>query len=986
MQIRTLVVLLSAVSAVLVAFVVGYFSVKREEAQTESDALARWEIYSQGLSRVVEDEKNKLESFGLEGDKDLFWRPENAQPLNFSRSQNRSNYFQDYSAVASGEIENPMIKSLISGKDLSDAERILKIFFGPALQKGELLFFSIIDASSLQEVYCRKSLFSRQYNPCNSIYETDFLGVGSRFELYQKLVQEGTGWSGYMVHSTSSEDKYNFIHAFPIVVDGETKLIVQVAVGLDPIVSRVSDELKIKVDVMSSAREDSFYDQKGTDELSSIHKAAIDFNFSEIKHAVFQELGLETMFFVLGGDSGDDLILMYRDVQELLAQKSAYTQNMIALAGLSVLAVLLLMFFLQRFLLSGLGSAIYVLNELTNGNTDVDLRRRKLWFQSENDEVGRLVSALSDYKNRLVELDSIRVKQQREKVARDGLIIERMGVLSEQLEGEAKALLLADIEDLRARSDTQGSDADDQLMTMAFDRMSQQVVQLIDVRTKELEKAVEETKEANLAKSKFLANMSHELRTPLNAIIGYSELLAEEAEDEGLDSMLKDLTRINDSGKHLLGLINDVLDISKIEAGKLDLFYEEFELDAVVNLMRSLGEPLAQKGSNKLVFEGPETLGVIEGDQTRIRQCLLNLMSNACKFTENGIVTVRSSIDYIDDKKFVRFDVVDTGIGMTPEQQSKVFGEFSQAEDNTTAKFGGTGLGLSITKQLAEMMGGTIVLTSVIGEGSTFSLTVPFEKPVDEDSEIQLDEVVSATEISSTRKTILLIDDDKNIHDLLTRQIGSEYNLIFASDGVEGLEKAKSEVPDLIILDIMMPRKDGWTLLGELKANEACSDIPVVVLSTLDEGGKALSLGASAKFTKPVEKSELIAVISDLFGTDGSTRTALVIDDDPEAREIVSRVLGDLGFVVEVARDGKSGLENFRNQDLIVLDLSMPVMDGFEFLAHFNSKHTEAESKILIYSGMDLDETLKNSLANLCAGVIDKSATNLAESIKQMIV
>ena len=167
MQIRTLVVLLSAVSAVLVAFVVGYFSVKREEAQTESDALARWEIYSQGLSRVVEDEKNKLESFGLEGDKDLFWRPENAQPLNFSRSQNRSNYFQDYSAVASGEIENPMIKSLISGKDLSDAERILKIFFGPALQKGELLFFSIIDASSLQEVYCRKSLFSRQYNPCN---------------------------------------------------------------------------------------------------------------------------------------------------------------------------------------------------------------------------------------------------------------------------------------------------------------------------------------------------------------------------------------------------------------------------------------------------------------------------------------------------------------------------------------------------------------------------------------------------------------------------------------------------------------------------------------------------------------------------------------------------------------------------------------------------------------------------------------------------
>ena len=160
MQIRTLVVLLSAVSAVLVAFVVGYFSVKREEAQTESDALARWEIYSQGLSRVVEDEKNKLESFGLEGDKDLFWRPENAQPLNFSRSQNRSNYFQDYSAVASGEIENPMIKSLISGKDLSDAERILKIFFGPALQKGELLF-SLLLMRALSKRFTAGSLYSR---------------------------------------------------------------------------------------------------------------------------------------------------------------------------------------------------------------------------------------------------------------------------------------------------------------------------------------------------------------------------------------------------------------------------------------------------------------------------------------------------------------------------------------------------------------------------------------------------------------------------------------------------------------------------------------------------------------------------------------------------------------------------------------------------------------------------------------------------------
>jgi len=984
MQIRTLVVLLSAISAVTVAFVVGYFSIKREEAQTESDALARWEIYSQGLSRVVDEERAGLESFGLNGDKDLFWRPENAQPLNFSRSQNRSNYFQDYSAVASGEIENPMIKSLISGKDLSEAERILKIYFGPALQKGELLFFSVVDASSLQEVYCRKSLFSRNYNPCNSIYETEFLTVGSRFDLYQKLVQEGAGWSGYMVHSTSTEDRYNLVHAFPIVVEDATRLVVQVAVALEPIVDRIASELKIQASIVNRSRIPSFYDETENKELSDLYRTYSSLEFSEIKHLVFNSLGLEGMFFALGVDGGDNQIVMYRDVQELLAQKEAYTSNMIGLASLSVLFVLLLMFFLQRFLLSGLGSAIYVLNELTNGNTNVDLRRKRLWFQSDNDEVGRLVSALSDYKNRLVELDSIRIKRRQEKISRDGLIIERMGFLSEQLEGEAKALLLADIEDLKNRSSGDDRDGDDELMTLAFDRMSQQVVQLIDVRTRELEKAVEETKEANLAKSKFLANMSHELRTPLNAIIGYSELLAEEAEDEGLDSMLKDLTRINDSGKHLLSLINDVLDISKIEAGKLDLFYEEFELDSVLNLIKSLGEPLAQKRANKLVFEGLGTLGIIESDQTRIRQCLLNLLSNACKFTESGTVTVRSSVEFRDEIKFAKFEVIDTGIGMTEEQQGKVFGEFSQAEDNTTAKFGGTGLGLSITKQLAEMMGGAIELTSELGNGSTFTFTVPFAKPQEPPVDVVelIDFPPSGT---NSGKKLLVIDDDRNIHDLLRRQIGSDYNLIFANDGVEGLEKAKSELPDMIILDIMMPRKDGWTLLSELKSSESCAEIPVIVLSTLDEGGKATSLGASAKFTKPVEKSQLVSVISDLFGDDSTSRTALVIDDDPEAREIVTRILTDLNFEVAVAEDGKSGLEKVNNQDLIVLDLSMPVMDGFEFLAHFNSAHADSDSKVLIYSGMDLDDTLKQTLANLCAGVIDKSAKNLEELIKEMV-
>ena len=308
-----------------------------------------------------------------------------------------------------------------------------------------------------------------------------------------------------------------------------------------------------------------------------------------------------------------------------------------------------------------------------------------------------------------------------------------MGVLANQLEGEAQALLRSDISQIDKMSQDVSSNKGDELLTVAFDRMSDQVAELIQARTKELESAIEETEEANLAKSKFLANMSHELRTPLNAIIGYSELLAEDAEDEGLESMLEDLKKINDSGKHLLSLINDILDISKIEAGKLELFVSDFNVDSVINILRSVGSPLAEKQKNKLVFDITGDLGVMRSDETRLRQCLLNLLSNACKFTEFGEVKLAAEVSSKQNSEFITFSVTDTGIGMNQDQLDKVFNEFTQAEDDTTAKFGGTGLGLSITKQLVEMMGGSITASSSPGKGSAFKIEVP-RNTVDEGS------------------------------------------------------------------------------------------------------------------------------------------------------------------------------------------------------------------------------------------------------------
>ncbi|MFL6279372.1 MAG: response regulator, partial [Vicinamibacterales bacterium] len=486
---------------------------------------------------------------------------------------------------------------------------------------------------------------------------------------------------------------------------------------------------------------------------------------------------------------------------------------------------------------------------------------------------------------------------------------------------------------LNARQLRQGSHAE--LLVLAME----DVTERRRVET-EIAKAKEAAETANRTKSLFLANMSHELRTPLNAILGFSEMLQDEAVERNLEEFNVDLQKISTAGRHLLGLINDILDLSKIEAGKMDLQLEAFDVAALIAEVATTIELQAAKNGNTLEVTCPPDIGVMWADLSKVRQGLFNLVSNAAKFTHEGRISVVAERQLVDGADWIMFRVSDTGIGLDPEQVVRLFQPFTQADASTTRKFGGTGLGLALTRRFCQMMNGDVMVQSVAGEGSVFTLLLPATvygpvpaPPVPESRRI--DDLRDLEPLPPVGTSVLVIDDDPLQRDLMQRYLHKEgFTVRTASGGAEGLQLARRIRPAAITLDVMMPGMDGWSVLSALKGDVALRDIPVIMLTMVDDPVRGFTLGASDYATKPVNRRRLSQILKK-FTCRRPPCPVLVIDDDAMTRSLTRTIMEKEGWKVSEAENGVEALKLMEKNrpSLIFLDLLMPEMDGFTFAA-----------------------------------------------------
>ena len=980
MPIRIQLLLLGVLGNLLIALVFWYSSEMRQDVQEEASGeslvvlyeSAWYQTYNNTLERMRRWEPNS-------GEKGTVWDP-------------NSEIFQD-EVESQGQFINPILDS-IKSRSLGNSQLLIELLYEDDLDLGNLSFVMAYYPSG-ERIYCGSAFDLLGIDACSRTAMPDFFGY---LDSYIKDAAQRPRQSTLRIIDTSGENisTLNQTFSFPIKVGGETLAIMILGSDIRKALEVFEDEFEVRMGIQTPLGLISLDDDYSADNFSDENARFGISNYSELvqeadrllesKGSRFSQKALEfgtsiTLLPLSSYLSADEAELYVFKDEKVSMQRAQEIVNYSYLAAAILLVLIIaLIAYITEITFGGITRAIEVLESLTEGDHSQQMPERRGFLASDNDEVGHLSHALQSYRGHLLEMENIRAEQAKRRQERDNVIIEKMSHLADQLEGEARTLILNDIEKMRnlALEETErGEEASVELMLLAFTRMSDEVNALIDARTGEMEKARDEAIDAKGETSRFFANMSHELRTPLNAILGYGEMLAEDCEDLGYDDLLPDLKKITSAGTHLLSLINNILDISKIESGKMELYITSFEIENVIDTIKDISAPLMSKNNNGFKTNLQDGIGAMRQDETKIRQCLSNLLSNAAKFTSNGTITLDVDSCLDNEREMVSFKVTDTGEGMSEEGVNKVFEVYTQAERSTTAKHGGTGLGLPLSKEYAQMMGGDITLTSEKGVGSVFTLLLPRESSEHED--LETDTVLA--DIDDDEKLVVLIDDDVTMHDLIKRTLSKiGLTLVGATDSEKGMQMVRETKPKLLLLDVLMPGRDGWSILRECKSDPELKQMPVIMVSQLNQETLANSLGADDYITKPVDREYFLETVKKLL-TDKEidNKEILIIDDDANTRELLSRMLTDAGWEPKTAKDGKEGLDLVKNKPaLIVLDLEMPRMDGFEFLnVYMEQVEKEMRSPILVYSGKDLTDVQRELLEDNVEGLVRKDEVSM---------
>ncbi len=986
MPIRLQLLLFGVIGNILVAAIFIFSFGYRENIQEDSSNESLLTLYESAWYQTYNKSFDVMSKWlPVTGENASFWDPD-------------SEIFLD-EVSSSNLYTNPLLDT-ISADRIGDAQYLIELFFEEELDYGNLSYVMAYFPSG-ERIYCGSALDLLGVDPCSPAARPDF------FSYLDSFLQDASSRPRQSIVKIKDKNEeqastLNQALSFPIKVEGETLAVIALGVDIRKGLEVFEDEFEVRTAINTDSglislndyyqqfgdTEDDLFDIENFNKLTdkaSLFKAINGSRHSEKDTELGTSVTLLPLSTFLSADEAQ--LFIFKDERENIL-RAANVLNLTYVAAISfVIFIISLIAFITTRTFGGITQAIEVLEGLTKGDHTQEMPVRKGMLASEKDEVGQLSAALGTYKSHLVEMESIREEQAKRRHERDEVIIEKMTALADQLDGSARTLILNDIKKMNELADNadrnSSEEASVELMLVAFSRMSDEVNGLIDARTSEMETARDEARDASDQKTKFFANMSHELRTPLNAILGYGEMLYEDCEDLGYDDLLPDLKKITSSGTHLLSLINNILDLSKIEAGKMELFVTSFEIENMVQTIKDVSEPLAAKNDNGFVINLDGAMGSMSQDETKLRQCLTNFLSNGFKFTKNGTVTLDVKARMEGDVEFVDFAVIDTGAGMSPEGVAKVFEEYTQAERSTSANYGGTGLGLPISKKFAEMMGGDVIVTSEEGVGSVFTMSVPRECPEYSEDEVE----GSVINLDDQDNLVVLVDDDVAMHDLIKRTISKlNLTLLGATNSEKGMELIREVKPKLILLDVLMPGRDGWSLLKECKTDKELKDIPVIMISQLNQSNLASSLGANDYLTKPIDRTHFINTLKRILGEETQNQKVLVIDDDKDVRELLSRLLKDAGYRPIDARDGKEGLERTKDEPaLIILDLEMPRMDGFEFLDNYiKDVPDDKRAPVLVFSGKDLTDVQEDLLKERVIGLVKKDDVSM-DKLSQMI-